>query len=55
MAEVADDGRGFDPASANGGVEIEGMREWASLLGGYMVACSETGEGTSVRVRVPEL
>jgi signal transduction histidine kinase len=55
VAEVADDGRGFDPASANGGVGIEGMREWASLLGGYMVACSETGEGTSVRVRVPEL
>jgi len=25
VAEVADDGRGFDPASANGGVGIEGM------------------------------
>ena len=55
MAEVADDGRGFDPASANGGVGIEGMRERASLLRGYMVVCSETGKGTSVRVRVSEL
>jgi hypothetical protein len=31
------------------------MRERASLLGGYMVVCSETGKGTSVRFRVPEL
>jgi len=54
VAGVSDDGRGFDPASANGGV-IEGMRERASLLGGYMVVRSETGKGTSVRVRVPVL
>ncbi len=53
VAEVADDGQGFDPASTNGGVGIEGMRERASLLGGDMVIYSETGEGTSVRVRVP--
>lgn len=53
VAEVADDGRGFDPASANRGVGIEGMRERASLLGGSMVTRSETGKGTSVRVRVP--
>jgi PAS domain S-box-containing protein len=52
LAEVADDGRGFDLASANGGVGIEGMRERASLLGGDLVICSETGKGTSVRVRV---
>ncbi len=55
VAEVADDGRGFDPASTNGGVGIEGMRERASLLGGDMVVCSETGKGTWVRVRVPRL
>src|ERR671917_2685121 len=54
VAEVADDGRGFDPAFANGGVGIEGMRERASLLGGDMVICSEPGKGTSVRVRVPK-
>ena len=54
VAEVADDGRGFDPAFANGGVGIEGMRERVSLLGGDMVICSEPGKGTSVRVRVPK-
>jgi two-component system, LuxR family, sensor kinase FixL len=52
VMEVADDGRGFDPASANGGVGIVGMRERTSLLGGEMVICSEPGKGTSVRVRV---
>jgi len=52
LAEVADDGRGFDLASANGGVGIEGMRERASLLGGDLVIFSETGKGTSVRIRV---
>jgi signal transduction histidine kinase len=34
VAEVVDDGWGFDPALASGGVGIEGMRERASLLGG---------------------
>jgi PAS domain S-box-containing protein len=53
VAEVVDDGWGFDPALANGGVGIEGMRERASLLGGDMMLCSEPGKGTSVRVRVP--
>src|SRR5918995_679734 len=53
VAEVVDDGWGFDPALANGGMGIEGMRERASLLGGDMMLCSEPGKGTSVRVRVP--
>jgi PAS domain S-box-containing protein len=53
VAEIVDDGWGFDPASANGGMGIEGMRERASLLEGDMVICSEPGKGTSVRVRVP--
>src|SRR5215204_108076 len=35
VAEVVEDGSGFDPAWGNGGVGIEGMRERASLLGGY--------------------
>ncbi len=55
VAEVADNGRGFDPASANGGVGIEGMRERASFLGGDLVVWSEPDKGTSVRVRVPGL
>jgi PAS domain S-box-containing protein len=54
VAEVVDDGRGFDPASANGGMGIVGMRERASLLGGDMMVSSEPGKGTSIRVRVPK-
>lgn len=53
VAEVADDGLGFDPPWANGGMGLEGMRERASLLGGDMVVCSEASKGTSVRVKVP--
>jgi signal transduction histidine kinase len=54
VVEVADDGRGFDPASANGGVGIEGMCERASLLGGDMVVSSEPAKGTSICARVPK-
>jgi len=53
VAEVADDGRGFDPASANGGVGIEGMRERASLLGGGWGVCSGIRRGTSGGVGGP--
>ena len=48
-AEVSDDGRGFDPAEANGGVGIMGMRERAGALGGELEITSEPGEGTTVR------
>jgi PAS domain S-box-containing protein len=54
VAKVVDDGRGFDPTFAHGGVGIIGMRERASLLGGDVVVYSEPGKGTSVRVRVPK-
>ena len=45
VMEVADDGRGFDPASANGGVGIVGMRERTSLLGGDMVNLLRARQG----------
>jgi PAS domain S-box-containing protein len=54
-AEVADDGRGFDPASVCEGLGISGMRERASALGGRLEMESEPGEGTSVKVEVPLL
>jgi two-component system, NarL family, sensor histidine kinase UhpB len=54
-AEVADDGRGFDPASVREGLGISGMRERASALGGELEMESEPGEGTSVKVEVPLL
>jgi signal transduction histidine kinase len=52
-AEVADDGRGFDPASVREGLGISGMRERASALGGWLEIESEPGKGTSVRVEIP--
>jgi signal transduction histidine kinase len=52
-AEVADDGRGFDPASVREGLGISGMRERALALGGKLEIESEPGQGTSVRVKIP--
>ena len=52
-AEVADDGRGFDPASVREGLGISGMRERASALGGWLEIESEPGKGTSVKVETP--
>jgi PAS domain S-box-containing protein len=52
-AEVADDGRGFDPASVQGGLGISGMRERASALGGRLEIESAPGKGTSVAVEAP--
>ena len=52
IAEVDDDGQGFDLSSSHGGVGLEGMRERASLLGGNLEVRSEPGRGTSVRVRL---
>jgi PAS domain S-box-containing protein len=55
-AEVADDGRGFDPetgpAAAHGG-GIKGMRERATLLAGEFQIRSEVGTGTKVRLELP--
>jgi signal transduction histidine kinase len=53
--EVADDGRGFDPASVREGLGISGMRERASALGGKLEMESEPGKGTSVKVEAPLL
>ena len=35
-AVVEDDGRGFDPASENGGIGLAGMRERLALIGGRL-------------------
>ncbi|MDP8950103.1 MAG: histidine kinase, partial [Actinomycetota bacterium] len=51
-AEVADDGRGFDPTSVREGLGISGMRERVSALGGELELESALGEGTSVKVEV---
>ena len=48
-AEVSDDGRGFDPLEAAGGIGIVGMRERARVVGGNLEIRSEPGAGTTVR------
>jgi signal transduction histidine kinase len=53
IIEVADDGRGFDPAAAGGGVGLVGMRERVEGLGGRIEVRSQHGKGTRVEVMVP--
>lgn len=58
VAEVEDDGRGFDTAGAhrwNGshGLGLVGMRERMALVGGDLEIYSERGAGTRVVLRVP--
>ena len=52
LLEVTDDGRGFDPMGAQGGVGLVGMRE-REELGWEIEVKSRPGEGTEVTVRVP--
>ena len=52
VAEVDDDGRGFEPGIAPG-VGLESMRERAAALGGKLELDSHVGQGTRVRLRVP--
>jgi signal transduction histidine kinase len=52
LAEVVDDGRGFDPASVQSGVGLSAMRERIEGLGGKIEVRSRPGEGTKVTVRV---
>ena len=52
VAEVTDDGRGFDPGSAGAGVGLSAMRERIEGLGGEIEVRSRPGQGTKVRVRI---
>jgi PAS domain S-box-containing protein len=52
LAEVVDDGRGFDPLSVRAGVGLSAMRERIEGLGGKIEVRSRPGEGTTVTVRV---
>jgi two-component system sensor histidine kinase UhpB len=57
VAEVTDDGHGFDPVrqlrSPPSGVGISGMQERASYAGGTVTVASSEGAGTRVRVELP--
>ncbi len=51
---IADDGRGFDPASVDDGhYGLIGMNERARLLGGSLELCSSPGSGTRIEVVIP--
>src|SRR5215212_7816731 len=52
LAEIVDDGRGFDPLSVGAGVGLSAMRERIEGLGGKIEVMSRPGEGTKVTVRV---
>jgi signal transduction histidine kinase len=53
LAEVSDDGRGFDPGALPSGIGTLGMRERAVGLGGRIEVESEPGAGTTVRFVAP--
>jgi signal transduction histidine kinase len=50
---VRDDGRGFDPAPANGGFGLTGMRERVELAGGELRIETAPGRGTTVSATIP--
>jgi signal transduction histidine kinase len=50
---VADDGTGFDPSLASGGLGLASMRERATFAGGMLRVRSAPGAGTEIRLMVP--
>lgn len=50
--EIADDGRGFDPAGASG-MGLANMRERARELGARLELLTSSGQGTRVLTRLP--
>lgn len=58
LVEIADDGRGFDPAAPRAGVAeghlgLAAMEERARLAGGELAVESSPGHGTTIRVSLP--
>jgi signal transduction histidine kinase len=52
---VADDGRGFDPATTPLGSGLQNMTDRLEALGGTLEVVSTPGRGTSVTGRIPIL
>ncbi len=55
VAEISDDGSGFDPEAVltAGCLGLVGMRERAEVLGGTLEVDSAPGQGTTIRARLP--
>jgi signal transduction histidine kinase len=52
--EIQDDGRGFEVATKNGGLGLTGMKERVARLGGRLTLRSAPGQGTRIRVALPD-
>ncbi len=57
VAEIRDDGKGFDPATVSASTRhsfgLVGMQERAGYLGGHVHVLSRPGLGTTLTVRIP--
>ena len=53
VVTVTDDGVGFDPQASTEGFGLVGMHERVALVGGELTVESTSGQGTTVRARVP--
>jgi len=51
--EVADDGRGFDPAAASRGTGLQGIADRLAALGGALEISSAPGRGTRIVGSIP--
>ncbi|MFJ9363913.1 sensor histidine kinase [Nocardia sp. NPDC101769] len=52
LAEIADDGIGFDPDLVEAGFGLHGMRDRIESVGGMVAVLSSPGSGTTVRIGV---
>jgi signal transduction histidine kinase len=50
---IHDDGCGFDPSAASGGLGLLGIRERVGMLGGEFAVKSAPGQGATLLVKVP--
>ena len=53
LAQVYDDGRGFEAGAVRGGVGLSGMRERVAGMGGNLEIDTSPGRGTLVKVSIP--
>jgi signal transduction histidine kinase len=53
LAEVSDDGSGFDPGSARAGIGLSAMSERLEALGGKIEVRSRPAEGTKIALSIP--
>jgi signal transduction histidine kinase len=51
--EIADDGVGFDPATATRGTGLQGIADRLAALGGTLTVRSAPGDGTTIAGRLP--